>query len=440
MKRVIGSPTLRLESARARVRVGLGLCVAVAAAATAAPPNVPLPRPFYTFDHASPTVTAGFVGAADILQYGDPYPLVAVPGAVLGLPAAADDLDALSAANAGVTALDEFVLLFSVDRPSLGSEPPLPLLVEQHVPYNALDQAERGHAAGDQFMSLLRFNLAGPVPGRGGATNNSLVRNNYDEGGTSFSAQPPAHSRDDLSGYPLRVPQDNVDGFGDAAPIADGPGGPWVYYSASRNSPSLAFLSTPFEESGAHVFRLPLGLDGGNPDFYASCFELGLVPLDDIDGLIVFDRDQSRHFDNQDVVLFSLAPGSPSLALAPAGSGSPTACIFVVRPGPLVDVFAPAFDLGVGAPGDNIDALDYAFCANGIDCALSYGILFFAGDWDDDGDVDIVDFEELGFALLGPDTGPLPPTYQYFDLDDDDDADLRDFDRFQRAFTGPRQP
>lgn len=57
------------------------------------------------------------------------------------------------------------------------------------------------------------------------------------------------------------------------------------------------------------------------------------------------------------------------------------------------------------------------------------------GDSDDDGDVDLTDFQSFEFCLLGPDD-PVPPICQDFDCSGDGDVDLDDFALFQASFTG----
>jgi M6 family metalloprotease-like protein len=58
-----------------------------------------------------------------------------------------------------------------------------------------------------------------------------------------------------------------------------------------------------------------------------------------------------------------------------------------------------------------------------------------AGDFDGDGDVDLIDFGNFQLCFTGTD-GVLPPECEAADFDDDNDADLVDFGGFQLAFTG----
>ena len=62
-----------------------------------------------------------------------------------------------------------------------------------------------------------------------------------------------------------------------------------------------------------------------------------------------------------------------------------------------------------------------------------------AGDWDDDGDVDLRDYQKFEdcLSVSGPDGGPPAPNcLESFDFDDDSDVDVGDFGGFQMAFTG----
>jgi len=95
---------------------------------------------------------------------------------------------------------------------------------------------------------------------------------------------------------------------------------------------------------------------------FASAADLGLLVTDDIDAMIVFDENTNARFDAADRVIFSLAPGSPLLST----SGHGAADLFVVTPGMAPVIFAAADALGLGAPDDNVDALDALVIDHGI--------------------------------------------------------------------------
>ena len=59
-----------------------------------------------------------------------------------------------------------------------------------------------------------------------------------------------------------------------------------------------------------------------------------------------------------------------------------------------------------------------------------------SGDFDDDGDIDLEDFDAFLTCYTGP-AGELPSNCEYADFDDDSDADLSDVRSFQLAFTAP---
>lgn len=412
---------------------------AVAASALAAPPLVPLPPPEFSFDAASPTVTNGWVEPRDVLVPGNPYPPeILIPGAALGLFSTLDEIDSLSGPTTELGGTSTFVLLFSVDRASVGTAPPDPGLVDDGIPYNMQDQASRGQAASDLFMSLDAFTRAGKVrPAARGGGNNTETRNNYDEGGTDYSALPPTHSRDN----PGTVPQDNVDATAQLQTTTTRGGRPInVYFTVTPASPSLSSLSDGFPLSGSNVFFNPDPLREFPPPpsttIYALAADLGLMPSDDIDGMVVYDADTDGVFSDTDFVLFSLTPYSPSLSYL----GEP-ADVFIVRyvqpplfPEPAL--FAAGWDLGLGAAADNIDALDVLICSDVSYCAHQHGIRGIRFDWNDDGYVSLVDFERWPFCMTGPDLGPPPTSCVWFDRDEDDDIDLVDFVGFQVAFTG----
>ncbi len=465
------------------VLIGMTAHLATVSQAGAAAPQSPFPAPEYSFDAASPSVIAGIGRAGAILELAHPDPLTAVSPLALGLSSADDDIDGLSAANATSEPTDPFALQFSVDRGTVGAAAPDPSLVILGIPYNVSDQAERHHVSGDQFVSTGVFDL-GRLPGDqtgSSISNNALCRNNYNEGGTDFEANPATHAADQL---PAPVPEDRVDATarleraGAEGPVAR------AYFSLAAASPSLPLLSGPASPSGANVFVyysefmgaccrsespcemslqdvctdgtwlgagstcascsgvepvgaccIPtgtcsmtaenacfgggmtgiwlgegvscaecgiLGADGscclptgecivialsdctllggtyavgdfceGDPGgdgfddacqapLYATAAELGLTAADDVDGLIVFDRNNNGRFDAADQVVFSLTPASPSLGtISGASSQGSAADVFIVHPNMMPVTLIAAGEVGLGNASDNIDALDF---------------------------------------------------------------------------------
>ena len=411
--------------------------------ARAAPPIDRLPAPDYSFDLTSPKVVGGGGAAGAVLALDFPDPVVVVAAADLGLVSPNDDLDALSANNAVVDSTQEFVLQFSVDRDTAGLAAPDPQMIESEVPYNPLDQAAKGQAAGDQYMSLSLYTRTGVKTLRGErATNSTLERNNFDEGGHDFSADPPVSASQNAN----RVPQDNVDATAklQRGPVRGKGRGPVVnvYFSATSASPSLATLPHSGTPSGADVFFNSEPTTTGTTALYAAHGQLGLVAGDDIDALIVFDTNENGQFDGTDEVVFSLVPSSPSLDTIPgASTDGPAADVFVVNAGQSAGLFTLAESTGLGDTQDNIDALDYFFCTDAFSCAAQHGIRAVRGDWDDNATVNLDDYDHWPECMTGPD-GELLENCGPFDFGRDLDVDLEDFAGFQRALdtAEPRPP
>ncbi len=365
----------------------------------AAPPNTPLPLPDFSFDHLSPTVESGLVDSHDVLTVDLDQPAASIPGAALGMFSPFDDLDGLSASNWSVPMDVPFALLFSVDRATQGVPGIDPMMVILGVPFTAGTQAVRNQAAGDEFMAAQLYTRGGTVRRSDRPATSVLTRNNFDEGGTDFGAQPPTNA---YQGN-FRVPQDSVDALAlleragsERAAIIN------VYFSLTTGSPSLPYFPGGDLPSGAHIFFNPY--PGMAPtSLYASFYSLGLLQSDDIDGLIVFDINQNRWFDGLDMVLFSLSPGSPSLTLINGASALGAAAdVFVVRYGQAPQVFASAAELGLGHPNDNIDALDYFYCSDPYACAGEHGIRALKGDMNCDNLVGFADINAFVLAITNP--------------------------------------
>ena len=424
------------------------LVIGAAGPALGSAPRDPLPVPYYSFDAQSPTaINDPDIDAGAVLMLNTSGTTTnGIPQGHLGLQWPEDDVDGFSFNNGELPPDIGFVLLFSVNRATEGSVPPNEALKRQaEVPFNASDQAVRGHASGDGFLSLTNFDRNGIIPGDGRpdeTSNNSQAFNNYDGGGSDFHALPYCSSRPYLRG---RVPQDNVNGFA----WADRSGRirqlPPLYFSVATGSPSLQF-DLP-GSSPADIFYDPAPDAYGVPEeVFAYHIELGLDAEDDIDALIVFDDDGDGRFNGTDQVLFSLAPGSPSLELGgiPDVSSNGAADVFAVHYGfPVIEVYGPAANLGLRQPPDDVDALEFVLCTDGSWCASEWGIRLTKGDWINDGVINLDDFPPFVAGtepcLSGPKEGedfaaPSVPCLEVFDFDHDGDVDLADFGGFQRVF------
>lgn len=377
----------------------VGTVVLLGAGVRADPPCNRPPIPLFSLDANSPQVTDGTFEAADILRkdgQGNQPPVEEVDGAAIGLGNASDDLDALSFANDSHEPLSEFVVLFSVDRGTVGSAPPENLLKQRAVRYNVSDQDTKGQHAGDQFMSLTSTNFETPAPGAARfAANNALSINNFDQGGTSFSVFPQT-SADDTSADA----QDNVDATGlsvDGLRAVLAP----IYFSATSNSPSANQMASDlgFSGSGANIFYEPTPSNGvANVSMFAGFVALGLASGDDIDAMMVFDWNADGEFNDgngttlPDVVLFSLTPGSPSLGdgtvVGASATGAAADVIYVEYNAGSPTVLVAATLLGVGTATDNANALELFLCADPFECARTRGARDVLGDWNDDGAID----------------------------------------------------
>jgi hypothetical protein len=265
-------------------------------------------------------------GGCDVAGIG---PMREVTAAALGL-VGNDNIDGLSANT--LTPPDLlYHLVFSADRASVG---------QAGTPY----RAEKGNnqAASD----LWRTNLTGgsPVASMSGA-------------GCAPWVVPPPHflHRNQTffnliqtapAGAGVAGPLDNIDAVemdvldinGDN--VHDFP----VYFSLDPASPSLA-------GSGADIHFAPAGAPFGA---FATPADLGLATADDIDSLVIWDRGVLGVIDpGVDFVLFSLAPGSPTLAMF----GLSPAMIFVSHFSGTLCPFVGPGELGL-LLADNVDGLD----------------------------------------------------------------------------------
>lgn len=429
--------------------VALLLAVSLGASAMASPPTDPVGTPLFSFDQASPSITqpSSVIHPDDVLRVFQPdlEPEPAFGANNIGLGQPGDDLDAMSFSKSSIPPTQEFIFMFAVDRATTGDVPPDPNLLDNEVSFNVADQAARGHAAGDAFITLTGFTVNGPVSRalRGSPDSNTQAKNQYDEGGHDFAAQPATSSRDYSS-----APEDSVDSMAYEMPeSARGVPGPMpaFFFSVAPMSPSLMTLPG---NSPADIFVHPNPfIPGTAPQRFASAADLGLQSTDNIDALVVLDHDDNSVFNPGDLIFFSLSPGSPSLTGTngiPNVSSNGAADIFsahYVDPTTVVsEVFAPAALLGLINGADNVDALEIVFCSDPLVCGLGAGIRLVRGDWDNDGIVNINDFPEFVSCLSGPEgvdlqAGYDPVCLDVFDYDLDRDIDLADFHRFQYVFT-----
>ncbi len=267
------------------------------------------------------------LGGCDVAGVG---PVTEVMDASLGL-LGGDNIDAVSA-NTVTGKNIPYHIYFSGDRASLG------LLGTPYRGEAALNQAasdvwRTNNATTVSPLAAMGACAAAGIPGFAPA----LFRNQdlYD---FIFTAAPGAG--------PLVGNQDNLDGLElddldfmvvDQIHDAD------VYFSLDAGSPSLG------AGSPADIYYAPAGGAFGP---WAVPAQLGLVPGDDIDGLVVWERGAvGVSTAGVDLVLFSLTPGSPSLGAASA------ATLFVSD---LTGAFCPfvlANTLGLRGV-DNVDGID----------------------------------------------------------------------------------
>lgn len=448
-------PSARLVCERgfcaARASSAFALAIVFSQSVMASPPLDPVPTPFYSFDAASPSVfgPSSIARSDEVLRIFQPdlTPIPVFPAQNLGLGQPNDDMDAMSFSKGEVMPTDEFIFMFAVDRSTSGDVPPDPLLLLNEVSYNVADQANRGQAAGDAFVTLTNYTVNGPVSRglRGSPKSNVQAKNQYDEGGHDFGGKPETSSsaqntglEDGVNGLAYEMPESARGARGVPVPRP-------LFYSVTAGSPSLSTLPG---NSGADIFRHSDPDAGGiPPQRFVSAGAMGLQISDDVDALIALDHDDNGVFNQGDLLFLSLAPGSPSLNGAtgiPNISSNGAADILAVRfinpVTVIIEVFAPAAELGLLGDSDNVDALEFVFCSDPQACGLGVGIRLVRGDWNNDAVVNITDFPAFVPCLSGPEdvdlsTGFDPLCLDVFDYDFDGNVDLQDFQQFQFVFT-----
>lgn len=394
--------------------------------------NNPLIPPLFSLDLNSPEVAGGFLLPGDLLLCPDPnepnMPTVEIPAPNLGLLFASDDVDALALGALAVEPDETFVVLLSVDREAVGAIPPDPNLVTLGYPFNVQDQAAKNQAASDAFISLSLFDRFGPASARRSrGYNNTLGINGGDAGGMPFGVSPQGLSPSQLN--PPESPQSDVDaGSGTGAPTPltglDDDAGPRIrfediHFSLTATSPSLAAL--PGTGSGADIYLdTDLSAPGGEV-LYVAPATLGLLPEDDIDAMIIFEDGTPGFTSGFDQVLFSLAPGSPSL-----GGGYGPGDVFSSEGFGGFAPYCSASQLGL-APNDNLNMLDYVLCDHILTAVYNWAIGYLPlceADINGDGVVNIIDLAIL-LGRYGSCAGD-PGYYPGVDLNDDGCVNLPD--------------
>lgn len=272
---------------------------------------------------------------------GPPVPVGGGGGVGAGQPG--DDLDGYA-----IKSGDDFIVCVSVDPATVGKggpfDGPLP-------PYNVFNQSERRQHAGDAFVGSEAYNrlkgIYGP-PISTGLNTNFLSVNQSPVYFRNFNILP--FGSPDVQ-FQQGTPADDVDGVGRIQGTSLGE----IFFTMSRESPSLGKIAGAGADSGADIFFDADATNGGNEEFYANAELLGLTQQDDIDGLAVFDTNGNHRFDGDDQVLFSLTRDSPTLKaleLSPAdilsvrfGSPTPTTLVRFNQVGLLFTDDVDAFGL-----------------------------------------------------------------------------------------------
>lgn len=396
--------------------------------------NEPLTPPLFTIDPNSPEVTGGPLLPGDLLVPADPNLLVVeVPAANLSLYSPADDVDALAFEGWDVSMADTFVVIFSVDRTAIGGVAPDPQLVALGFPFNVKDQATKNQAGGDLYMSLLLFDRFGYIPPaplpreRSVSANNTLVVNQGDAGGVDTKLSPAG-----LSPAQPAPPgqQSNLNGGAGTQPplppcmLGGGSAGreppEWLLFSLAAGSPSLPTMPGG-NGSAADIYVDTNPSSPGGEGLWVGPMTLGLTLGDDIDALIVFDDGDRVFTSGYDQIVFSLAPGSPSL-----GSGFQPGDLLMSEGFGIFAPYCPGEELGL-APGDNLNMLDYVLCEQVLACVYYWAIGYVgscAGDINGDGEVGLDDLAIL-LASYGHCAGD-PEYYPGADLTGDDCVRLAD--------------
>ena len=274
----------------------------------------------FSLDGLSPSP----VDPADLLNPGGPPPATQVPKANLGL-VLGDELDALSSGMDAVQDLN--ILYFSVDRSSLGLAGPL-------GPLDVFGQAAVGQEAGDVFVTTTGIGVSSVPIGINALRDNQTLMGEIPLIGPLVATRQPIDNLDALNFQEFDLSGDLVQDIG-------------VYFSLDAFSASVPALGV-----AADILLSPAG--GGAAAVFAPAGSMGLTAADDLDALALLDLGTPGLLDpGVDLALFSLAPGSPTLA----GMGASPADIFMTTFAGVSWVHYPAGALGL-LPEDNVNALE----------------------------------------------------------------------------------
>jgi len=399
-----------LEDAAKTRRSGVMLGVSVLLWLLAAVPllgqphaEVPIAIPQFGIDLASPTEGPS-VPASAILAKPGPTPVFT--GAGMGLSDPLDDLDDFSYDRSGaLQGSSQFLLLFGVDRESVGGAPPDSSLAATGRIFNVTDQAGRHQAAADLFLTLDAFSLTGYTgrkDGRSrGVNNNTLVANQGDSGGVDQDLSPAK------APVQQQAPAQEIDEADGAAYPSSGSKlrNPTIFFTISQDSPSLSSMpGIPGQQSGADILKDADPTTPANETIYAAAPVIGLLPTalgDDIDALLVLDDGDGYFQAGLDAILFSLARGSPSLDQGPYSPAD----IFISRGYGIFEPFAAAGNLGLSFI-DNVDCLEIIPTNDPAATVFNHAIfLVWPGDYDHNEVLNQIDCS----AFLGCYSGPGLP-------------------------------
>ncbi|MCH8850480.1 MAG: hypothetical protein IIC89_06620, partial [Chloroflexi bacterium] len=296
------------------------------------------------------TLTAGAAGGAGLPQFTT-FACEALglgaDGCDDGSDGDQDDLDALS--DGSDFGLGDDPIAFSVGPGSVGL--PGTDVAAQAACTPAEPQA-------DEFTTPLDGTNASVFDGDGLGANCPTTHS------FGLTEVPTSDDLDALTDQSVATMDSNGDGAPDSA----------LFFSLAAGSPTLA-------ERGRDPADVLWTSGGFQPGLYASASTLGLQPGDDIDALCLSDVGAASPAYNPelDVILFSLAPGSPTLAALSASAAD------VLGPGPVV--VNSAAELGLQA-SDDLNAMKCFSGPTPTPTATPTGIV---GDANCNGTVDSVD-------------------------------------------------